>query len=145
MIDLCIEKEKMLDFSPTYLESEVSLAKFLQYLHLNRVQVGSFNVREHRQYISPYYSQIRKVVAELQQNNVILVAHPKLSTEAPLELFTEAAKAATLLNLQGLHTYKGVPHFASAATVKFQDSALLDKFFEALVAKAGHSGRKNLI
>ena len=101
--------------------------------------MGSFTVDNHRQYISPYYSQIRKVAVELQQNNVLFGAHPKLSKEAPLEFST---KAATLLNLHGLHTYKGVPHFASAATVEFQ--ALLDTFFEALVAKAGHSGRKDL-
>ena len=142
MMDYCIEKKTMMDF----FMRKVSLPTFLQYMALKRIQLGSHTIEKHRKYIAPYYLQIRNVFAELQRRDIILLAHPVFGTE--LSIPESEFQASTLLNLHGLKTYSGVPHFAtSAVTAQIKEPALmglLDVFFQGLVANAGHSGRLNL-
>ncbi len=144
MLDFCVEEGKMLDFAPEKLpkEGNITLPKFIEYLALKRIDVGSYVIEKHLKYIARYYAQVRKLFVELREQGILLVAHPNLFTEASLPI--SKFQASTLLKLDGADTYDGVQHFADPATAEIQEMALLDSFFQGLVAQAGHSGRKNL-
>ena len=142
MIDYCIDKETIVDFSPS---GGVVVPTLLQYMAVKGVQVGRHTIDLQRKYIAPYYGRIRKVFGELQNRHILLVAHPKLKPESRLEV--SDFQVSTLFELGGLKTYEGVEHFAGSAVVDIQQPpllGLLDAFFQGLVAKAGHSGRKDL-
>ncbi len=145
MVDICIEKGKMLDFTPvkTCVKGNVSLASFLKYLTDKGVEFGSYSTDDHDKYLAPYFGKLRKVFMDLVNQGILLVAHPSLAEHDTLPI--SKAKAKILLNLKGVRTCEDVYHFASVAVVEMREAPLLDAIYEGFVHNAGHSGRKNLI
>ena len=145
MIEISIENGGWPDFTPKNVAGPDNLSTSTIAKHLERkhIQIGSHDNENHVKGMLPYYSKLRHMLLAYRKSGYLLVSHPLLSSQPSLGM--KDRQTSILLPLEGKESFEGLIHQANAGMAVISDCIpLLSAFYEAIVNKAGYSGRKNL-
>ncbi len=145
MIEISIDNGEWPDFTPNNVAGpkNVSTSTIAKHLEKKQIHIASHKNDSHVKTILPYYSNLRKLLLAFQKSGYLLVSHPLLSSEASLGI--KNRPTSILLQLEGEESFGGLIHYANAGMVEIADCVpLLSAYYDAIVIKAGYSGKKKL-
>ena len=145
MMEISVENRKWPDFKPNNVAgpNNVSTSTIAKHLKMKQILIASHRNNDHVKGMVPIYSKLRKMLLAYRESGYLLVSHPVLSDGASLGI--KDRSTSTLVTLEGKESFEGLIHQANAGMAEISDCLpLLLTYYEAIVDKAGHSGRKNL-
>ncbi len=146
MMEISIDNGKWPDFTPNTVAGpkNISTSTIAKYLGKKLIQIASHDNDSHVKSILPYYSNLRKLLVAFLDSGYLLVSHPVLSSETT-SLDIEDRRTSILLTLEGKESFEGLIHHANAGMAEITDCIpLLSAYYDAVVIKAGYSGKKKL-